>query len=88
MRSRSFQARGRLSGGSRRCARCGSSSTLQASVPYPFLFLNWLLTVVSTFQSPLILLSQNRQNEMDRDRMRQIMTELRELRKAVEQLKA
>ncbi len=56
--------------------------------PYPFLFLNWLLTVVSTFQSPLILLSQNRQNEMDRDRMRQIMTELRELRKAVEQLKA
>ena len=56
--------------------------------PYPFLFLNWLLTVVSTFQSPLILLSQNRQNEMDRDRMRQIMTELRNLRRAVEQLKA
>lgn len=37
--------------------------------PYPFLFLNWLLTVISTFQSPLILLSQNRQNEVDRDRV-------------------
>ena len=36
--------------------------------PYPFLFLNWILTVVSTFQNPLIMLSQNRQNDMDRDR--------------------
>lgn len=46
---------------------------------YPFLFLNWLLTIVSTFQSPLILLSQNRQNDMDRERMRAITATLGEL---------
>lgn len=34
--------------------------------PYPFLFLNMMLTVVSTFQQPFVLLSQNRQNEEDR----------------------
>jgi uncharacterized membrane protein len=45
----------------------------------PFLFLNWLLTIVSTFQSPLILLSQIRQNEMDRERMRAITSTLEEL---------
>lgn len=44
--------------------------------PYPFLFLNWLLTVVSTFQNPLILLSQNRQNETDRERMREVLSRL------------
>ena len=44
--------------------------------PYPFMFLNWLLTVVSTFQNPLILLSQNRQNEMDRENMRQLHEKL------------
>ena len=35
--------------------------------PYPFLFLNWVLTVVSTIQTPLIMLSQNRQNDHDRE---------------------
>jgi uncharacterized membrane protein len=34
---------------------------------YPFIFLNLILTVVSTFQSPLIMMSQNRQMERDRD---------------------
>jgi uncharacterized membrane protein len=34
--------------------------------PYPYIFLNLVLTVVSTFQGPLIMMSQNRQ--MDRDR--------------------
>lgn len=34
--------------------------------PAPYLLLNWILTVVSTFQSPLIMMSQNRQ--IDRDK--------------------
>lgn len=34
--------------------------------PYPFIALNLVLTVVSTFQSPLIMMSQNRQVERDR----------------------
>lgn len=47
--------------------------------PYPFLFLNWILTVVSTFQNPLILLSQNRQNETDRERITDILSRLDKL---------
>lgn len=33
---------------------------------YPYIFLNLILTVVSTFQGPLIMMSQNRQTERDR----------------------
>jgi uncharacterized membrane protein len=35
--------------------------------PYPYIALNLVLTVVSTFQGPLIMMSQNRQMERDRD---------------------
>jgi hypothetical protein len=35
--------------------------------PYPYILLNLFLTVVSTFQSPLIMMSQNRQIERDRE---------------------
>lgn len=35
--------------------------------PYPYILLNLFLTVVSTFQGPLIMMSQNRQMERDRD---------------------
>jgi uncharacterized membrane protein len=35
--------------------------------PYPYILLNLILTVVSTFQSPLIMMSQNRQMERDRE---------------------
>lgn len=38
--------------------------------PYPYIFLNLVLTVVSTFQSPLIMMSQNRQMERDREAVR------------------
>lgn len=55
---------------------------------YPFLFLNWILTVVSTFQNPLILLSQNRQNEVDRERMIQILARLDHLQTTLESMKA
>lgn len=55
--------------------------------PYPFLFLNWLLTVISTFQNPLIMLSQNRQNDNDRERMRAILDELDEIRQEVKAIR-
>jgi uncharacterized membrane protein len=35
--------------------------------PYPYILFNLVLTVVSTFQGPLIMMSQNRQMERDRD---------------------
>ena len=55
--------------------------------PYPFLFLNWTLTVVSTFQNPLILLSQNRQNENDQTKTDAMLDELKQLRRLVEELR-
>lgn len=53
--------------------------------PYPFLFLNWTLTIVSTFQNPLILLSQNRQNETDRAKTAEILARLESLQQKVEE---
>jgi uncharacterized membrane protein len=35
--------------------------------PYPFILLNLFLTIISTMQSPIIMMSQNRQVERDRD---------------------
>ena len=54
--------------------------------PYPFLFLNWILTVVSTFQNPLIMLSQNRQNENDMLQTEEILSRLKDLQKQLNQL--
>lgn len=54
--------------------------------PYPFLFLNWILTIISTFQNPLILLSQNRQNDVDRERMKDILLRLSTLQESIDKL--
>ncbi len=44
--------------------------------PYPYIFLNLILTVVSTFQGPLIMMSQHRQMERDRDAVQSLHTKL------------
>jgi len=36
--------------------------------PYPFIFLNLILSCVAALQAPIIMMSQNRQEEKDRDR--------------------
>src|SRR5277367_5825360 len=36
---------------------------------YPYILLNLMLTVVSTMQSPVIMMAQNRQEERDRQRV-------------------
>lgn len=54
--------------------------------PYPFLFLNWLLTMISTLQGPIILLSQNRQNEVDRERMNEVIQRLDEVQRTVRRI--
>lgn len=56
-------------------------SKLAVFDPYPFLFLNWVLTVISTLQSPLIMLSQNRQNERDSDHLQLILDRLERIEK-------
>jgi uncharacterized membrane protein len=55
--------------------------------PYPFLFLNWTLTMVSTFQGPVIMMSQNRQNENDQIKTAEILSRLEALQNAVNELK-
>ena len=47
--------------------------------PYPFIFFNLILTVVSTFQGPLIMMSQNRQTERDREAIQDIHIKLDKL---------
>ncbi len=36
--------------------------------PYPFILLNLILSCVAALQAPVIMMSQNRQEEKDRDR--------------------
>jgi uncharacterized membrane protein len=38
--------------------------------PYPFILLNLILSCVAAFQAPVIMMSQNRQEEKDRRRSR------------------
>lgn len=39
--------------------------------PYPFILLNLLLSCVAALQAPLIMMSQNRQEEKDRERAKE-----------------
>ena len=43
---------------------------------YPFILLNLVLTVVSTLQSPLIMMSQNRQSDIDREVVKELHAKL------------
>lgn len=38
--------------------------------PYPFILLNLILSCIAALQAPVIMMSQNRQEEKDRDRAR------------------
>lgn len=51
--------------------------------PYPYIFFNLILTIVSTFQGPLIMMSQNRQVERDRATIVDLHFKLDELRQAL-----
>jgi len=44
--------------------------THQAFDPYPFIFLNLILSCLAAFQAPVIMMSQNRQEDKDRIRSR------------------
>ena len=47
--------------------------------PYPYIFLNLVLTVVSTLQGPVILMSQVRQTDRDRAAVEEINAKLDQL---------
>ena len=55
--------------------------------PYPFIFLNLVFTVVELFQGPLIMMSQNRQMDRDRDAVRGIHEKLDVLKLDIERLR-
>jgi uncharacterized membrane protein len=60
---------------------------------YPFILLNLALSLLAAIQAPLILMSQNRQTEIDRNRSkydyainRTAEREIREIKKMIERL--
>lgn len=55
--------------------------------PYPFILLNLVFTVVELFQGPVIMLSQNRQVDRDRETVLDLHTKLDELKQIIEQKK-
>lgn len=44
--------------------------TVKPADPYPFIFLNLILSCIAALQAPIIMMSQNRQEEKDRRRAR------------------
>lgn len=62
--------------------------------PYPFIFLNLILGVLVTIEAPVILMSQNRQEERDRIRAiedyrinRKAELEIEDMQKDLEEIK-
>ncbi|MBA4849793.1 DUF1003 domain-containing protein [Emticicia sp. BO119] len=53
--------------------------------PYPFILLNLILSCVAALQAPLIMMSQNRQEEKDRERAKE---DLRINQKAEEEIRS
>ena len=48
----------------------GVTLTTKAIDPYPFIFLNLMLSMLAAIQAPIIMMSQNRQAEIDRRDLR------------------
>ena len=44
--------------------------------PYPFILLNLVFTIIELYQGPLIMMSQNREMERDRDTVKSIHEKL------------
>jgi|TARA_B100000315_G_C14483223_1_gene543916 uncharacterized membrane protein len=55
--------------------------------PYPFILLNLFLSILAAIQAPIILMSQNRQNEKDRVRSEYDYSVNRKAEKLIEELK-
>jgi len=61
--------------------------------PYPFILLNLVLSSLAAFQAPIILMSQNRENERDRQRAeydyavnRKAEREIEEIKRSIEKI--
>ena len=72
-----------------------SSANKPSFDPYPFILLNLVLACLTAFQVPIILMSQNRENERDRVRTeydyavdRKAEKEIREVKDSLEKIKS
>jgi uncharacterized membrane protein len=54
--------------------------------PYPFILLNLLFSIQAAYAAPIIMMSQNRQNEKDRLQARQDLTTDTRAKKEIETL--
>ncbi len=59
---------------------------IKAWDPYPFILLNLLLSCVAAIQAPIILMSQNRANQKDRQRAEYDYSVNRKAEKEIEQV--
>ena len=55
--------------------------------PYPFILLNLFLSILAAIQAPIILMSQNRQNEKERSRTEYDYAVNRKAEKLIEEVK-
>ena len=53
--------------------------------PYPFILLNLVLSCVAAIQAPLIMMSQNRQEEKDHDKVNAILAKQSALEKKLQE---
>jgi uncharacterized membrane protein len=51
--------------------------------PYPFILFNLFLTIVSTLQGPIIMMSQNRQVERDREVVKEMRGRMEEINQLI-----
>ena len=56
--------------------------------PYPFILLNLVLSCVAAIQAPIILMSQNRESQKDRQRTEYDYAVNRKAEKEIEEIKA
>jgi len=56
--------------------------------PYPFILLNLVLSCIAAIQAPIILMSQNRANQKDRQRAEYDYAVNRKAEKEIEEIKA
>jgi len=55
--------------------------------PYPFILLNLILSCLAAFQAPIILMSQNRENERDRQKLEYDYAVNRKAEREVQEIK-
>jgi uncharacterized membrane protein len=62
------------------------STNIETWDPYPYILLNFILSFIAAIQAPIILMSQNRQSQKDRNRMQYDYDVNKKSQKGIEQV--